>query len=117
MVDVAPTILDLAGVRAPATTDGASFAGTIETGAVTRGATDAVFLEWAGDERIPAWIAVRTSDFKLIRYADGFEELYDLSGRRWPADPWETTNRATDPRAVALLRHLRALLGRVLGPG
>ena len=58
-----------------------------------------MFLEWAGDERIPAWTAVRTSDFKLIRYADGFEELYDLSGRRWSADPWETTNRATDPRA------------------
>ena len=117
MVDLAPTILDLAGVRAPATTDGTSFAGTIRAGDVTGGAADAVFLEWAGDERIPAWIAVRTSDFKLIRYADGFEELFDLRGRRWPADPWETTNRATDPRAAGLLGHLRALLGRVLGPG
>ena len=38
---------------------------------------------------IPAWTAVRTADFKLIRYADGFEELYDLGGRLGPADPWE----------------------------
>lgn len=117
MVDLAPTILDLAGARPPVTTDGRSFAGTIGAGVVAGEQAEAVFLEWAGDERIPAWTAVRTSDFKLIRYTDGFEELYDLSGRRWPADPWETTNRATDPRAERLLGRLRALLGRVSGPG
>ncbi|MGH2642198.1 MAG: sulfatase/phosphatase domain-containing protein, partial [Actinomycetota bacterium] len=117
MVDLAPTILDLAGVGRPAATDGTSFAATIEGGDVSGEPAEAVFLEWAGDRRIPAWTAVRTSDVKLIRYADGFEELYDLSGRRWSADPWETTNRAKDPRAAGILASLRGLLGRVLGPG
>jgi N-acetylglucosamine-6-sulfatase len=116
IVDLAPTILDLAGVGAPAAMDGTSFAQAIG-GDVTGEPAEAVFLEWAGDERIPAWTAVRTADFKLIRYADGFEELYDLSGRRLPADPWETTNRATDPHAMGILARLRTLLGRVLGPG
>jgi N-acetylglucosamine-6-sulfatase len=117
IVDLAPTILDLAGVRPPPAMDGTSFAGTIGAEDAADEPADAVFLEWAGDERIPAWTAVRTSEFKLIRYADGFEELYDLAGSRWPADPWEMTNRATDPRAAGLLARLRALLGRGLGPG
>jgi arylsulfatase A-like enzyme len=116
IVDLAPTILDLAAVRMPAAIDGSSFAGTIGPGDDTGEPPEAVFLEWAGDDRIPAWTAVRTSDFKLIRYAGGFEELYDLTGRRWSADPWETTNRATDPHAAEILARLRDLLGRVLGP-
>ncbi len=76
-----------------------------------------MFLEWAGDDRIPAWTAVRTADFKLIRYADGFEELYDLGGRLGTADPWESINRAADPRYAGALVRLRGLLGRVLSPG
>jgi choline-sulfatase len=117
IVDLAPTIMDLADVRAGAAMDGASFARTIGRGGTADEPARAVFLEWAGDQRLPAWRAVRTSDFKLIRYADGFEELYDLGGRRWPADPWEATNRAMEPGSTAILARLRALLGRVLGPG
>jgi hypothetical protein len=75
-----------------------------------------VFLEWAGDDRIPAWRSVRTADFTLIRYADGFEELYDPRGRLGPADPWESINLARVPRAAGVAQRLRALLGRVLGP-
>jgi arylsulfatase A-like enzyme len=117
-VDVAPTIVDLAGVGPPFPTDGTSFARAIGAGS-DRPSDDAagVFLEWAGDDRIPAWTAVRTADFTLIRYADGFEELYDLGGRLGPADPWESTNRAADPRYAGAVARLRELLGRVMGPG
>ena len=84
IVDLAPTILDLARAGHPEPTDGASFARTIEP---ERGTLfdeprhEAVFLEWAGDPQIPAWTAVRTIDLKLIRYEDGLEELYDIGGR------------------------------------
>ena len=66
---------------------------------------------------IPAWTAIRTADFKLIRYADGFEELYDLAAALGTADPWESTQ----PSGGSSLRGFaacvsRGLLGRVLGP-
>jgi arylsulfatase A-like enzyme len=118
IVDLAPTILDLAGAGRPAGADGVSFAPMIEA---ERGTIvdepEAVFLEWAGDERIPAWTAVRTAGLKLIRYGDGFEELYDLGGRLGPPDPWELINRVEDPRYAEVLARSRTLLGRVLGPG
>ena len=119
MVDVAPTIMDLADVAPPFPTDGTSFASAIDPGFGLPPSDEpaAAFLEWAGDDRIPAWTAVRTADFKLIRYADGFEELYDLGGRLGTADPWESTNRAADPRYAGILVRLRGLLGRVLSPG
>ena len=118
IVDIAPTIMDLAGAAPPFPTDGASFAQSIGAGSdLTPDEPAEAFLEWAGDDRIPPWTAVRTADFKLIRYADGFEELYDLGGRLGPADPWESVNRVSEPRYAETLEQLRGLLGRVLGPG
>jgi N-acetylglucosamine-6-sulfatase len=119
MVDVAPTIMDLAGLAPPFPTDGTSFAPAIGAGAElpSSDGPPAAFLEWAGDDRLPAWTGVRTADFKLIRYADGFEELYDLSGSLGTADPWESSNRGADPRYAGILVRLRGLLGRVLSPG
>jgi arylsulfatase A-like enzyme len=118
MVDVAPTIMDVAGAAPPFPTDGSSFAAAVGAGSdLPSDESGEVFLEWAGDDRIPPWTAVRTADFKLIRYADGFEELYDLGGGLGTADPWESINRATDPRYAEILVRLRGLLGRVAGPG
>jgi N-acetylglucosamine-6-sulfatase len=119
IVDLAPTIVELAGADPPTPMDGASFSRAIgsEPDPLSDERPDAAFLEWTGDERIPAWTAVRTADLKLIRYADGFEELYDLGGRLGPADPWEMRNVARDPRYAAILERLRRLLGRVPGPG
>jgi arylsulfatase A-like enzyme len=115
IVDLAPTILDLAGAPSTVASDGVSFAGTLAGDDLD--GDDPVYLEWAGDERIPAWRSVRTAEFTLIRYADGFEELYDIGGGLGPADPWETINLANDPGAAGVLHRLRALLGGVLGPG
>jgi hypothetical protein len=76
---------------------------------------EAVYLEWAGDAQIPAWTAARTRCLKLIRYADGSEELYDIGGRVESPDPWETRNRVDDPGYSQILEHLRGLLSRNLG--
>lgn len=55
--------------------------------------------------------------FPLIRYEDGFEELYDVEGRVGPHDPWETDNRVADPRYAGILARLRRLLGQYEGRG
>jgi arylsulfatase A-like enzyme len=114
IVDLAPTIMSVAGVPSPEGLDGQGFGLRIEPRISTLGQprNEAVYLEWVGDAQIPAWTAVRTSAFKLIRYEDGFEELYDIAGRVGPPDPWEMDNRVTDPRYGGVLARLRRLLGR-----
>ncbi len=118
IVDLAPTISSLAHVAVPTSIDGTGFASSLEPrlGLMTR-PPEAVYLEWAGDAEIPAWTAVRTSSFKLIRYEDGFEELYDIGGRIGSPDPWEMVNRVADQRYAGILARLRGLLGRHLGRG
>jgi N-acetylglucosamine-6-sulfatase len=118
LVDVAPTILALAGAAPNGPVDGASFDAWIR-GRPTppfEARHRAAFLEWAGDRDVPAWTAVRTRDLKLIRYADGAEELYDLGGAIGAPDPWETWNRVGDPRYARTLERLRELLAGFTGP-
>jgi arylsulfatase A-like enzyme len=118
IVDLAPTILRVAGVASPGNFDGQPFAAWIDPriGTQSEPRNDAVFLEWVGDEQIPPWTAVRTAELKLIRYGDGFEELYDIGGSIGSPDPWEMSNVVEDPRYAGALARLRALLGRVFGP-
>ena len=111
-VDLAPTVLSLARIPQPAGIDGVDFADLLGATDIPIRPAEAVFLEWAGGNDVPAWEAVRTRDLKLIRYADGTEELYDLVGRLGPADPFETDNRVEDPAYAGALEEMRALLGR-----
>jgi arylsulfatase A-like enzyme len=45
--------------------------------------------------------AVRTEQWRYVRYADGSEELYDVA-----ADPHEWANRASDPKLAEVKRQL-----------
>ena len=111
-VDIAPTVLSLAGVPEPAEIDGVGFAHRLGVSSTLVPAPEAVYLEWAGGNDVPPWEAVRTRDLKLIRYGDGTEELYDLGGRVGPPDPFEMDNRVHDPAYAQVLTELRGLLGR-----
>ena len=111
IVDLLPTILDLARVPLPAGLDGSSFAGRLGVPGSPTG-DGVAFLEWAGDGEIPAWEAVRTSDLKLIRYADGTEELHDLGGVLGRPDPFEADDRAEGVAYRGIREDLRRLLGR-----
>ena len=106
-VDLAPTILELAGVPAPASMQGRSLLPLV-AGEEGDGREE-VFTEHRWDrETIPRTEAVRTARWKYIRYLDHpeYEELYDLL-----RDPREEVNLADDEHRD-ILQDLRARCAR-----
>ncbi len=104
-IDVAPTILDLAGLLAPPTMQGRSLL------PLARGETPAdwrqdIWLEHLMMEpSIRKYEGVRTARFKYTRYFEAspvLEELYDLE-----ADPFETVNLVNSPQHRATRDQLR----------
>jgi N-acetylglucosamine-6-sulfatase len=111
-LDVAPTMLDLAGVAVPASMQGRSLAKLLR-GEVTA-VRDSFLYEYQGDPRIPvvpSILGIRTMDRKYVTYPDrpGEEELYDLA-----ADPGEVTNLADRPEWGIAKAELRTRLARIL---
>jgi N-acetylglucosamine-6-sulfatase len=104
-IDLAPTFLDLAGVKIPAQVQGASWRLLLEGKATNW--RKSFFYEYFYERNfaIPTTLAVRTTDAKLIKYPghDDWTELFDLN-----ADPYETQNLAGDPAAKDLLAKMTA---------
>jgi len=105
-IDLAPMILDLAGVPIPAGMQGKSLA-PLASGKMSDWRTS-FFAEYFKDGRFtatPTTFAVRTADAKLIKYPghDEWTELFDLA-----ADPYETKNLAADPAHRDLLAKMNA---------
>ena len=102
-IDVAPTILSLAGVRAPRGMQGID-ALPLLTGSYPE--RDTIFYEHPLDMAIiPRSEAVFTKKFKYIRYPDlepPFEELYDLEN-----DPHEKSSLVNDTDYSIVLNGLR----------
>ncbi len=112
LIDVAPTVLDFAGVtptgRQP---DGVSLKPVL-TG--TGPATPRTMLLESGPQQapngdtLPLFNGVRTPHWSWWRYEDGSEELYDLV-----ADPFQLNSRASDPAyrrtRAALIREWQRL--------
>jgi hypothetical protein len=95
----------------PMPTDGISLRPWLEQGAAASSdSRPGVLLQYAGDDEIPPWSAVRTQDFTFVRNADGTVELYDLTGVVGPADPHQVDNRAGTTSYVAVQERLDALL-------
>lgn len=114
-IDVAPTVLELAGVKTPRSIQGRSLVPLLR--GKTAGWRTSFLIEYFSDRVFPrilnmGYQAVRTSRWKYIHYTelDGADELYDLE-----ADAYEMTNRISDPRAQPALRDVRREMVRLLG--
>jgi arylsulfatase A-like enzyme len=102
-IDVAPTIVDLAGLQIPPRMQGRSLLPLIESPSTT-GRVDFFYEHLFEHPRIPPVEALRTSKLKYVRYLDpDREELYNLV-----SDPLETVNRASEPQYQDELRSLRS---------
>lgn len=101
-IDIAPTILNLAGVPVPPTMQGEDLLKLVQQKTPAR---KDFFYEhnYAQSPRIPNIEGVVGQEFKYMLYPEhGYEELYNTK-----TDPHETTNLATNPKYKAKLEELR----------
>lgn len=94
LIDLYPTLLDIAGIDIPDTIDGNSLKPLVSNPSA----------EW-DHPTITIWgrhnVAVRDERYRYIRYEDGSEELYDRS-----TDPNEYTNIADKPELEPVKQRL-----------
>ena len=110
-IDLAPTILEFAGVAIPSSMQGRSWRPLLEGSAAAW--RDSFYFEYQKERpkmSLPDIQAVRTSNAKLILYVGRAEwtELYDLV-----ADPYETRNLADDPARLKLKKDLMQTLSKL----
>ena len=113
-LDLAPTILEFAGVATPSTMQGASLVPLL-TG--TSGAWREQFFYEYFQERVPGpgvptTLGIRTARWKYVHYPelpDDLDELYDLE-----TDPHELRNLIADPASAGVLTELQALFQQQL---
>lgn len=112
-IDVAPTLLDLAGVPLPADMDGRSLVPVLKNGD-SAGRRAVLFEFWKYyPENTPSYVGVRTRTHKYIRFEKGRDPwLFDLVN-----DPEENRNLFGTPEGERLLPPLKKELDRLLVQG
>ena len=112
-IDLAPTILSLAGVTDTKRRDGRSLVPLLD--GESPAWRSSLLIEYYSDTVFPrilqmGYEALRTGRYKYIRYTElrGMDELYDLE-----TDPYEMTNLIGSPQARTLLPDLLDELGRL----
>ena len=104
-IDIAPTLLDLAGAKPPKVMQGRSLRPLLEGRDVDDWRTEFFYEHLFKHPKIPASEGVRTDRWKYLRYVDQkpvYEELYDLK-----ADPEEAKNLAGEEKYAAALETMR----------
>jgi arylsulfatase A-like enzyme len=105
LMDIGPTVCELAGEKLASATDGRSLADAARKGA--RVARESEMLAYLGVQR-----GLRTEDWKLIEYNVGgvrTTQLFDLR-----KDPLEMHNLAGEPAQAGRVREMRARLAAQL---
>jgi arylsulfatase A-like enzyme len=106
LLDIFPTLCDLAGLKPPAVLQGKSLRPVLNDPRAT--VHDAAFTQARRGANASNWgRSVRTARWRCTEWDEGRNgvELYDHDN-----DPGEFTNLANDPRHAATLKQLRALL-------
>ena len=98
LLDLYPTLSELAGLPVPVEVQGKSFVPVLED-------PSASFRNGALSIIPHKGIALRTKDYAYMRYRDGTEELYDML-----KDPKQFTNQAANPEYSVKLEQLRRQL-------
>jgi arylsulfatase A-like enzyme len=96
LIDLFPTLFDMAGLEAPGARDGRSLLPLLRGNALAW----PVLTTWRKGNH-----SLRVEHFRYTRYSDGTEEFYDHA-----ADPRERRNLARLPETPAALIEARALL-------
>lgn len=107
-IDLAPTLLDYAGLSIPDLMQGRSLRPLFEGDTPDSWRTSFVYEYFEEPPyKVPTNYALRTTDAKLIVYPghDNWTELFNLK-----SDPYEMTNLATDPQHQALRDRLHEQL-------
>ena len=100
LADIAPTLLDVAGVETQRHFAGASLLPLMQ-GHTPDNWRDAVFTQCNGVELYYSQRSVKTRDFKYVYNGFDDDELYDLRN-----DPHELRNLARDPRYDSVIREM-----------
>ncbi len=113
-IDLAPTLLSMAGVSVPSNMEGRSLVPLFRTQKMDW--RSSFLLEYYSDKVFPrianmGYKAVRTERWKYIHYVelDGMDELYDLK-----SDPYELKNVIDDPSAKQTLVEMRSRMSVLL---
>jgi arylsulfatase A-like enzyme len=108
-VDLAPTIVDLAGARARRVMDGRSVLPLVADPRLGKDRT--LLIEGFGEgQDKPPFAAVRDPRWFYAEYRNGDRELYDLE-----TDPFELRSLHADPAHAAVRRDLAGRLARLRG--
>ena len=111
-VDIAPTVLDLAGISVPSSVEGKSLR-PLFRGSKPKWREDFLYEYFLdpGFPRTPTMRCVRTGRWKYVEYPDvqDISELYDLQN-----DPQEMHNLISDPHRAGVLADMRARLQRLM---
>jgi choline-sulfatase len=104
LLDLYPTLSDLCRLKAREDLEGHSLLPQLRDASAPR-TQPAITTHGPGNH------AMRTDRWRYIRYADGSEELYDMT-----ADPHEWTNLVAEPKLSEIKRDLAAWLPKMSAP-